>query len=229
VPDPEETIMSRAVPRFKRVNANLPAVGTAQGVIVYKLIGAIENQQTVSTFTYFAPNFTPSSGQLTTLRANISTNIRALFLACVSSNWTITEEIVDVVHRNDLNGVFSLANGGAAGGRGAPALATTMALVMNRSTAIKGQHGRGRLSLPAICAADTLASRVNAAGLLTAVAALEVGMLLTASDGVNTWTPCIGQRANTSPRLIIGAAALTNVTGDLLLGTIRRRKIGRGV
>jgi hypothetical protein len=221
--------MSAAQPRFRRNNPHLPPVGNTFGIVQYKIIGTIESQQTVSTFTYQAAVPAPSGTLMTTLLNNISTNLRAAYAACLSSAWLLTEEDLDCIHRNDINGVFTTAHSGLTGGRGPTTLPTTVAIVINRTSNVKGQHGRGRVSLPAVVAADTTLSKISAAGLITALIALETAMMVTASDGINVWTPCIAERANVSPRLAIGSSALQTVVHDSLLGTIRRRKIGRGV
>lgn len=221
--------MSAANPRFRRNNPHLPPVGNTFGIVSYKIIGIIEGQQTVSTFTYQAAAPSLTTAMMTTLMNSISGQLRGPYATAVSVTWSLTEEDLDFISRNDINGVFTTAHSGLVGSRGAPTLPTTVAIVLNRASNVKGQHGRGRLSLPAVCAADTTLSRVTAAGAITALVALEAAMLLTASDGVNTWTPCIAERSQSSPRLAIGSSALQVVTHDTLLGTIRRRKIGRGV
>jgi hypothetical protein len=53
-------------------------------------------------------------------------------------------------------------------------------------------------------------------------------MKLVESDGTNNWTPSITQRATTPPKLVVGFSAITSVVMSALLGTIRRRKEGRG-
>lgn len=219
--------MSRANPRFRRVNAPLPGtIGNA--VVQYRLLGLQENQITICTFNYQGPVPAPTNTQLTALLTSISGNLLSPFLACVSSDWTVDFEELNVVTTNTINGVFSTAHTGTSGSRGTPALNTEMAVVVLRECVVKGQHGRGRVSLPGVAAADVTRSRITAAALTTAINALQTAMLLTASDGANVWTPCMAQRATTSPRLVIGASPLTGVSHDSLLGTVRRRKIGRG-
>jgi len=220
--------MSRASPRFHRINPSLPAVGSTQGVALYRIWGAIEAQLTINTFMYLAPVNNPTQAQLTTLLTSISSIVFSVYKACLSTDWTLTKETLDVVHRVDINGVVSTANVPSAGGRPAGHMPTEVAVVLNRRTAFKGQHGRGRVSLPAISTADVGASSILGAALPTALNNLRSSMLVGASDGANSWVPCIGQRTNVSPKFVVGAAILTAVTFDTLLGTIRRRKIGRG-
>lgn len=220
--------MSRANPRFRRVNPPLPAVGTTNGIVQYQIRGSIEGQLTITSFFYSAAVPAPTPAQLATLRGNISLALLAKYALCVSIDWSLTVEVLNVVHRNDLFGNSSTANVPTNGGRAPGHLPTEVAAVLNKATAVKGQHGRGRIGLPAIAVADVTASRIVAAAEVTALGNLAGAMLATATDGVNTWTPCLGQRGAASPKLIVGFSPLTAVTANLLLGTIRRRKIGRG-
>lgn len=221
--------MSRALPRFRRFNPTLPLVGLAQGVVLYRIFGRLEGQLTVSTFMYLGPNNSPTQGQLTTLLAAISAGVFAPYIACLSGDWgTGVEEHLDVVHRNDIQGVVSTANAGAVGGRANGHLPTEVAAVISRYTVFKGQHGRGRVSLPGIATADVTASTITAAGLLTAMTALGTQLLAGRSDGTNVWTSCIGQRQTATPRTIQAAAVIVKYVNRPILGTIRRRKLGRG-
>lgn len=220
--------MSRASPRFKRISPSLPPVGTGNGVVMYRIQGQIENQLTVSTFMLSAPVPAPTTAQLNTLLTNLHTALFGKYGACLSADWTAVSEQLLVVHRNDLAGVQSLAAAGTAGARPAGHLPTEVAAVILRVSAVKGQHGRGRLSLPAISTADVTASKVTLAAEITNLNALAAAMIGTVSDGTNNWTFCIGQRATTSPKLVIGFSPIASAAPNLLLGTIRRRKIGRG-
>lgn len=220
--------MSRASPRFHRVNPSLPTVGSTQGVVLYKVVGSIESQLTINTFYYLGPVNNPTLTQLTTLLTAISSLIFSNYKACLSADWSLTRETLDVVHRVDINGVISTANVPAAGGRPALHEPTEIAVIILRKSAFKGQHGRGRISLPGISTSDVGASTIIGTALPTALVGLRGQMVLTASDGVNTWTPCIAQRTNISPHFIVAAAPITTTSHNLLLGTVRRRKIGRG-
>lgn len=218
--------MSRLKPRFHRVNPFLPPVGGNQGVVEFIFQGVIENQMTINTFSYLGPNFAPTQPQLTTLANNITANLKATYLLAISADWALTQRKINVVHRNDIAGQVFGDNSG--GGGPANHLPTEVSAVILRSTAVKGQHGRGRVSLPAVPISWVTASTItNAFGIL-AYNNLAVNMLAVASDGTNNWVPCIGQRGTVAPPVIIGAAPITRLFLDALVGTIRRRKIGRG-
>lgn len=220
--------MSRSNPRFHRVNPPLPAVGTTNGVVQYVIEGRIEGQMTLSTFMYGAPTPTLSLTQQTTLLNNIHTNLFTKYLALISSDWTCFRELLRVVHRNDLTTVTSIGSFGTAGTRPALHEPTEVAGIFLRIGNVKGQHGRGRVSIPAISTADVSGSNWQGAAIVANQLLFDSAMLATASDGTNTWTPCIGQRSTASPKLIIGFTALQSVNAVPLLGTVRRRKIGRG-
>jgi hypothetical protein len=210
------------------VSASLPAIGTTNGAVVYKVIGSIENQMTMNTFYYQAAVPAPTQAQLQTLLANISAGLFSFYQNCISSDWVTVRETIDVVHRNDISGQVRTNNAGQLGLRPSTHEPTEVATVVIRYSAIKGQHGRGRVSLPAPSAADVTGSRITGAGMLTALTNLQTNMVLSFSDGVNAWTPCIVQRSTTSPKLVIGSSQIVRTIANLLLGTVRRRKIGRG-
>lgn len=220
--------MSRANPRFHRTNASLPAIPLGSNVVCYKIIGAVENQLTVTTFYYMGGVGLPTALQLGTLMLNISAVLRVLYLNCIAADWTLTSERIDIVNVNTVQGQTSITNAGSVGTRVAPHLPTQMAAVILRQCNVKGQHGRGRISLPAISAGDCTESTITLAAEKTALTNLSNAFFTTATDGINVYIPVIAQRSPASPRLVTGASALTGARVNLLLGTIRRRKIGRG-
>jgi hypothetical protein len=221
--------MSRAVPRFHRTNAPLPLVGNNNGVVLYRIFGQLEGQMTISTFMFSSANNAPTQGQLTALLTAISAGVFPVYRLCLSNDWGgNNKETLDVVHRNDISGILTTANSASAGGRAAGHLPTEMAAVMIRYTAVKGQHGRGRVSLPGIALGDVTASVISSGTLLTALTNLQTQLLGTYSDGTNTWVHCIGSRQPTSHGLVTAFAPVTRYVTKVLLGTVRRRKIGRG-
>jgi len=221
--------MSRASPRFRRVSPPLPLLGPTNGAVVYKIFGTIEGQMTMSSFFYAAAVNNPTTGQLTTLLANIHTSLWAAYRSCISVDWATVKERVDVVHRNDLAGVDSFTVAGSGGTRSAGHLPTEVAIQLIRYSAVKGQHGRGRVSIPGVPTADVTGSNISAGTLVTALNTLVTQILTTVTDGGgNTYTSSICQRATGSPKLVIGSAPIVRMTVPTLLGTIRRRKIGRG-
>ena len=221
--------MSRAQPRFHRTNPPLPVVGNSQGVVKYSIRGKLDQQLTITTFMFLGPNNAPTGAQLTTLLTNIQAAVFPKYGLCVSSDWGGGNlETLDVVHRNDIGGVVSGANGGATGNRAAGHMPSEVAAQVIRYTTTKGQHGRGRYSLPGIATADVTGSSISAATLLTAIGNLNTALLGNFSDGTNIWVHCIGQRSTISPKLVVNAQPVNRFVIPTLLGTIRRRKVGRG-
>lgn len=220
--------MSRANPRFHRSNPPLFPVGTTNGVVQYVVQGSIEGQMTLSTFMYVAAVPLPSTTQLTTLLTNISAGLFVAYKNLISGDWTTTQELLKVVHRNDVATVISTARAGTVGGTVGAHAPTEIAGIFIRQTPIKGQHGRGRVSIPAIPSVHYTASNWSGVGLAALQSSFMSAALATASDGTNTWTPCVGQRGTASPRLVTNYATISSWRADLLLGTIRRRKVGRG-
>lgn len=219
--------MSRANPRFHRFNAALPSV-TGTGVVEYIIQGSIEGQLTISTFFYQAAVPAPTQVQLTNLGNNLNTAFLSKYLALMAGEWTMTRQLVNVVHVNNIQGIIGTGSAGAAGTGGTLHQPTEVAAIVIRRSAVKGQHGRGRLSLPAVPLNAVSGSSINQTAYITNAGTLATQMLATVSDGTNNWTPVIAQRAPTSPRLVIGAAALSAAALNTLLGTVRRRRIGRG-
>jgi hypothetical protein len=220
--------MSRANPRFRRINPSLPAVGSTQGVVLYRVRGTIEGQMTLTGFHLLAANNNPTQGQLNSLLLDLSTNVFPAIKNCSSADWVTVTETLDVVHRTDIIGAKLASNAGVIGGRPAGHLPTEVAAILLKQTIFKGQHGRGRMSLPAIASADVTASTITAAAMSSALGVLGIALTTTRTDGTNVWTPCVAQRGNTSPRFVVAAANIVSTQKVLLLGTIRRRKIGRG-
>lgn len=220
--------MSRANPRFKRTNAPLPAIPGGSHVVLYRILGNLESQLTISTFYWMGANANPTSTQLTTLLTAISAGLFTKYAALCSADWTGRQERLDVVDVNSIAGVLSNANQGVAGTRTAGHEPTEVAQPVIRYTAVKGQHGRGRFSIPGISTADVTGSAIVAGTWNTALGLFNTAMMAAYSDGANSWIAVLASRSSTAPRLANGASALTSAVKSPLLGTIRRRKIGRG-
>jgi len=219
--------MSRANPRFRRVSANLPVLGATTTVQI-ALLGTIEGQIVMSTFAWQAPTAAPTPAQLSALVTAFDTAYRTKYLTCMSNDYTMSGYRLTVTSNNTTQGVNSNLGTGVVGTGGGGHQPTEIATTITRQSAIKGQHGRGRLGLPAVPLAAVINSTLAVGAYRTGLTSLTAQMLLTLSDGVNTWTPVITQRSTASPKLVIGASPVIGSTFDLVVGTIRRRKIGRG-
>jgi len=144
----------------------------------------------------------------------------ALYAACIS--------------RSDIPTIISTAlagttTGSVVGG----SLPSVMAAVMSKGSDLKGQHGRGRLMV-----GPPAASFVNTVGgdpdVLTAPALAFYATLATALMGPfalpgQTAKPCISTRPLQPDTTVKNAAEVTSIVTQPLLGTIRRRREGRGI
>lgn len=219
--------MSRANPRYKRINPSGTSVSGLTAV-EYLIYGLIEGQLTINVFYYVANSTVLTNTNLVAALTAMSTNTFAKYKACISVDWTCTKEVLNVVSINTQLGVVSTANAGAAGGRTTPHLPTENAIILIKRSTLKGQHGRGRISLPAVAAADVTGSTITVAAELTALGLLATAMASTLTDGVNQYTPAVAQRSTASPKLVTFYSAITSVTVNPVIGTIRRRRLGRG-
>lgn len=220
--------MSRANPRYRRTNPSGVPVGSTYGVVRYVVQGQFQGQMTISIFDYVGAVPGPNTTQLTTLRTNIGALIITPYRACCATDWQITAERVIPVHSNVFAGVNYFGNSGLFGTGGSASMDTEVAVIINKKTGLKGQHGRGRLSMPAVPSGAVTQSNVTLAGAITAYNNLIAAMLPGVSDGANTWNPVVSQRGLAAPRLVTNWSLLLSCTLNTLMGTIRRRRIGRG-
>lgn len=219
--------MSRANPRFRRVNQSLPVLGT-QGVVMMVIQGTIEGQLTISTFPYLGSVAAPTQAQLQTMITNFHTAMATAYRGAVSNDWSWTRTLAQVISSTTIATAVSGVNAGLAGTNGVGHAPIETADVFVRKTAFKGQHGRGRVSLPPPSLAAVVNSALSNAFVAGPQLAMATAMLASFTDGVNVWLPCVAQRSVSSPKVAIGAAALTFTAGNFFLGTVRRRKVGRG-
>jgi hypothetical protein len=107
-----------------------------------------------------------------------------------------------------------------------------MAAVFQKKTALKGQHGRGRTSMPAIPNTFTTPATdpniINATG-LTAYLALANQLITPVAAGGNTWSLIVSTAPIPPVTLTTRGSIVTLITIDPTLGTIKRRKPGRGI
>lgn len=217
--------MSKANPRFRRVNPTLfpPFHGTYR----VRITGTIESQLTVSTF-YYRDADGPLSESLIKMQA-LATGIlsggslMSFYGQACSSDWDATEVLVDSPVLQVLATVVEYA-GAFAGGGPAGHEPTTVAAIIHRQTGTKGQCGRGHVSLPAVPTAWVTASKITTPLAYTSFAA---AMVTPVTSGGTTFTPCLYSKG-TRIQKTVGVADLTSATPRDLLGTVRRRLLGRG-
>lgn len=217
--------MSRANPRFRRQNLKLPT--PVNNVYRVKFLGSIENQLTINTFYYRDANAlgTANLTHYTNLYNAITSAgaLRSAYVGCISSDWTMTEIIIDCPTSPSLSEFYS-PDSTAGGGPGLH-LPTENAMVFDRYTGNKGQCGRGRVSLPAIPGSWVTQSKVTT---ITPQTLLRTAMTTALTSGADTFTPGLYSRNGSHAFPGAGYADLTSVFFNPLIGTVRRRKIGRG-
>lgn len=222
--------MSRANPRFKRTNPILPALTTP----AYRVTTLYLCDQQVCLFTMdgiMASN-TQTANSESNLATSWDTTMRAALKGMLSSDCFLTGYKVQCLTtptRMPFN--FAIPSISQAGGVAPSHIPLEMAVILSKGTAFKGQHGRGRAYFPGFPSSGltpaTDANRVNALGQtwLTAVGtALIAGTIL---DGANAFQPAVTQRTTKGAPTTNGAV-ITVFAFKLLLGTVRRRRIGRG-
>lgn len=216
--------MSRKNPRFTRPNNALPA--PTGNVWRVRALGIVENQYTINTF-WFQDELSPGTGTATvaaTLLAGIqaASNLQAKLLAACSIDWNLYQWLIDSPNNPNLNTqatVVSIFAGGPSSHE-----PTTVATVIARYTNFKGQCGRGHVSIPAVPTVWVTASSVTT---FTAYNALAIQMVQQVTNGGHTFTPGLYSKGSKLHQTA-GFAPLASVQARTFLGTVRRRKIGRG-
>lgn len=216
--------MSRANPRFRRDNPVLPIALT--NVWRVKFYGVLEGQMTLSSFYYIDSN--TKGTNLATAQANLQAALPSIggplvtYGAACSSDWQFQSLVIDSPNNPTLSPLvtpYVTTGGGPAGHE-----PTTVAAVVARQTATKGQCGRGHVLVPAVPTAWVTDSEITT---LTAYTALANGMKLTLTTGPDTFTPGIWSKGTRTVHQF-GFDFLISATPRVVLGTCRRRKLGRG-
>lgn len=146
------------------------------------------------------------------------------YLNCLTTDWTFTASHIDCPTQPSLATVVS-TGANVNGLVPPPALANQSAVVIQKITAWRGKHGRGRISLPAVPRAwvtGTVLSNDAAAK------ALATAMEAVLSDGTHTFTPGILSRGTGADAGKLGWLNMRTCKVNSVLGTIRRRKPGTG-
>lgn len=222
--------MSKANPRYRRNNALLPLLTTPAYRVtsLYLVDGQIclISQDFIMT----TSSQTAASEQNITTSFNLTT--LTLLRACLANDCfqtAVRTQCLTTPSRIPWTTFF--ASGSQAGSGGSTHLPSEIAVILSKATSTKGQHGRGRLFLPGIPSAflapATDANRLTAAA-LTTVSALATAILSAGTvDGANVGIASITQSTKAGAPTIRGQA-LSLITVRLLVGVIRRRRIGRG-
>lgn len=214
--------MSRAVPRFRRINPPLPAaVPNLFEVIVQ---GLVEGQVTINTFYYADGGGALIAATEQNIAAGWITAFGAQFRAACSSDWTLTSVKVLCLtspNRMPFVSVQSLAGTGPAGHE-----PTQIGFVVVRKSGVRGQAGRGRVTMPAMPTTWVTGSILSALG-ITGVGAFQAMPSTGFVASTVTYTAQIVSKKNKSGPALGASPVLTSIASPTV-GTVRRRKLGRG-
>jgi hypothetical protein len=213
-----------------RNNAPLPPV---PGAAVRNIVQTVhDGQKCENTIDYRTPSsFLPSAADLVAAAAAWITHHSASFLGCLTADTTLFGVLCARLDTLSVPTAFS-SGASAPGTVAGHNLPIEMAAVIRKVTGVKGQHGRGRVSLPAVPIGFTTpaadANNINGTGV--AAYATFAGVLLSGFVvGVIVYAPALLQRPTPPATIYTLGTVLTGFTPDLLLGTVRRRKLGRGI
>jgi hypothetical protein len=175
-----------------------------------------------------------TTGGLTTsvlaaLNTAFQTAVETALTAVLSSTGQIKQYIAMDLNPNKVPSQ-TLVRGVAGAVVSAP-LPSEMCATIRKNSALKGQHGRGRVSIPLIpgtfVSPGTNPDQI-VAGSLTTYGTLASALSGTLSASGLTFTPVITTRP-VLPAVIPGnAQPIISHTTDATMGTARRRKPGRG-
>jgi len=217
--------MSAADPRFERRNPPLPKPTT--NVYRVKFVGTLEGQIVLNTFYYSdgQPVLSATPSKLESLAQALlaPAALVDVYLTALSGGYQMQYLLIDCPTSPTLQ---SLQTPNIQGGLApTPHLPTEVSTVILRQTAVKGQCGRGRIGLPAVPETWVTLSHVTTPAAYTNVAAQ---MMITEVNGVDNFVPGLYSRKGSHAFPTEGYASLISTRATTLLGTIRRRKIGRG-
>lgn len=217
--------MSHLNPRFRRINT--PPNSATFNVYRVAITGTIEGQMTVNLF-YYRDQIAIATGatlaQMQSLYLGVTGfgGIITDYLASLSSDWLATAIIIDSPTSPALARLYMpsiLVGTGPAGH-----LPTTTAAVITKMSGLKGQCGRGHVALPAVPKTWATESTVTN---VTAYNALAGQMAQIQANGGVEFHPVIWSKGTRlTPRL--GHTDITVCQLRPVLGTVRRRKLGRG-
>ncbi len=215
------------------MGASPPAgvVTTSLARIVVETLTNSVRCQTI--FDYLSGLSSPcSSADLVSLLASFQTAIETKYLACLSPLSTLVSYSAQELHFGKTPTQFSVLAPGVIGTAGATNLPIETGATLARYCDLKGRHGRGRVTMPAIpntfTTPATDANVINATG-LTAYATLAGALSNPLMAGALLWTPIVSTRPTPPATLVTNAAFINQYFVRPTLGTARRRKPGRGI
>lgn len=155
-----------------------------------------------------------------------------LYAACLSPDSTIERYSCAEVGQGTCPTAVVILAPAVAGTAGAHNLPLEMAAVQDLRSSLKGQHGRGRISMPAV--PDTFTTPATSPNVLNATghaaySDLLASLLLGVTTSMGAWPWTIHTRPTPPATLVTRAVNVVSATTNDLLGTMRRRRPGRGI
>jgi hypothetical protein len=106
------------------------------------------------------------------------------------------------------------------------------AAIITKYTNVKGQHGRGRMYMPSVPLSFTTPGTnpnvINATGIAAYGAWISAIVPAVVAVGAN-WTLSVSERPLSPSTLVSYCGNSSNLTLQAILGTVRRRREGRGI
>jgi hypothetical protein len=196
------------------------------------LRGQYDNQETISNFYYQGEkgiglsNDTDMAGLIAAFSA--AEGVLPAYADCCVSTWAGVEILCDILTMPEVVTMIApIAT--TIGGQPPPALPSHSAVTVYRQGGIRGKHGRGRISMPAVPIAWVAGSSLSSGGNYQVLAARMFNNL---TDATHNWVPGIWAKRkvpNTTPQEYeFGWTDLISTGFRNVLGTCRRRKPGIG-
>jgi hypothetical protein len=217
--------------RYTRINPPLPNVGS-YNVFSCIVQGTCDNEEWINDYAVMGADALTAGSEAAianSFYAMVATALRAMM---DTSTYIMSVKVTCLTTITRVPYVAALNSGaGFAGTASTPHLPKEMAAILSCYTAYKGQHGRGRKYTAGVptsfVTSSSNANSLNTSG-VAALTALGTAVLAgTCVDGATVMSPCIYTRVKGATP-VTNAAPITSTIARSLLGTVRRRRPGRG-
>jgi hypothetical protein len=216
-----------------RVNAPAPAVAGDVIRLTYNVVA--DNEQCQFSIDFMSNQFSASVAADAVLAAAlIDASVAPHLKAALDPTATYEFVLVQVMSRADI--VSQTYNTGTGvGTAGASHLPREVSARLQKNSVLKGQHGRGGMSVGPVPTTFTTPATdpnvLNAAGLVAyGHLVTDWGAAYTIVGGSGaTFSPCISTRPLLGLSVVTHAQVISHLSMDAKLGTVKRRKPGRGI
>lgn len=218
--------MSRAVPRYRRNNVALPA--PPNDVFEVAVLGQIELQSTINTFYYRTDgsSLDPLAEEL--IANKVVLDLVPALINCQAVGYQFLKVRVSCLTKPTRTPGERAAATPLFGAFGGTNLPSTDAVVFVRRTAVRSACGRGRFYLPGVPSSVVTDSQITDAAYITLLGTLVTAYLTPiAVLTVGTITPGLWSKGSRTHKTL-GFAELHDGGFNAVIGTVRRRRIGRG-